>query len=125
MLDQSYSSTLQLSARQDAHLSARAYSLLALLLGLVGLAASAVAAEFFVVGLLKLEADALARDALIAAGVLMIVAEVLAFGVASLLPRAQLATLRRGLVAFGLALLAFEGVTIYVTQVALAQASVA
>lgn len=125
MLDQSYSSTLQLSARQDAHLSARAYSLLALLLGLVGLAASAVTAEFFVVGLLKLEADALARDALIAAGVLMIVAEVLAFGVASLLPRAQLATLRRGLVAFGLALLAFEGVTIYVTQVALAQASVA
>lgn len=125
MLDKSYSTTLQLSAQQDAHLSARAYSLLALLLGLVGLAASAVTAEFFVVGLLKLEADALARDALIAAGVLMIVAEVLAFGVASLLPQAQLATLRKGLVAFGLALLVFEGVTIYVTQVALAQASVA
>jgi hypothetical protein len=108
-------------AKQDAHLSARAYTVLAIVFGLVGLTASGVTAQFFIVGLLKLEADALARDALIAAGVLMIVAEVLAFGIASLLPRNQLASLRRQLIAFGLALLAFEGVTIYVTQVALAQ----
>ncbi|AMR77997.1 hypothetical protein A2G96_09725 [Cupriavidus nantongensis] len=97
--------------------------MLAILVGLVGLAASAVTADFFIIGLLKLEADALARDALVAAGVLMIVAEVLAFSVAALLPRARLASLRRRLTVFGMALLAFEGVTIYATQVALAQAA--
>lgn len=121
MPTQSYSSSCHGNSNQNTHLPARAYLVLAILLGLVGLAASAVTADFFIVGLLKLEADALARDALIAAGVLMIVAEVLAFGVAALLPRARLASLRRRLMLFGIALLAFEGVTIYATQVALAQ----
>lgn len=123
MLTQSYPSLLHGSVEQNEHLPAWAYTLLAILIGVVGLAASAVTADFFIIGLLKLEADALARDALIAAGVLMIVAEVLAFTVAALLPRARLASLRRRLVVFGLALLAFEGVTIYATQVALAQAA--
>lgn len=117
MLGQSYSTDVQ----QDAHLSARAYAIIAFVFGLIGLAASAITAQFFIVGLLKLETDALARDSLIAAGVLMIIAEVLAFGIASLLPRKQLASLRRKLIAIGLVLLAFEGVTIYVTQIALAQ----
>lgn len=121
MPTQSYSSSCHGNSNQNTHLPARAYLVLAILLGLVGLAASAVTADFFIVGLLKLEADAFARDALIAAGVLMIVAEVLAFGVAALLPRARLASLRRRLMLFGIALLAFEGVTIYATQVALAQ----
>lgn len=124
MLGQSYSEQVQqgkAGVKQDVHLPARAYTILAVVFGLIGLTASAVTAQFFIVGLLKLEADALARDALIAAGVLMIVAEVLAFGIASLLPRNQLASLRRQLIVFGLALLAFEGITIYVTQVALAQ----
>ncbi|ART61482.1 hypothetical protein CBP36_21175 (plasmid) [Acidovorax carolinensis] len=121
MLDQSYSGHVQQGKGPDAHLSARAYTILAIVFGLIGLTASAVTAQFFIVGLLKLEADEMARDALIAAGVLMIAAEVLAFGIASLLPRSQLASLRRQLIGFGLALLAFEGVTIYVTQVALAQ----
>lgn len=107
----------------DQHLQGWAYALLAFLFGVVGICASAVTADFFIVGLLKLEADETARSALIAAGVLMIVAEVLAFGVAGLLPRAQMGSLRRKLIAFGLALLAFEIVTIYVTQVALAQTS--
>lgn len=123
MLTQSYPSTPHGSVEQNEHLPAWAYTLLAILIGVVGLAASAVTANFFIIGLLKLEADALARDALIAAGVLMIVAEVLAFTVAGLLPRARLASLRRRLMVFGLALLAFEGVTIYATQVALAQAA--
>lgn len=123
MLTQSYPATAHVTVEQDAHLPAWAYTLLAIVVGLVGLTASAVTANFFVVGLLKLEADALARDALIAAGVLMIVAEVLAFSVAALLPRTRLASLRRRLTVFGLALLAFEGVTIYATQVALAQAA--
>ena len=124
MLGQSYFADVQQGKtghRLDAHLSARTYAILAFVFGLIGLIASAVTAQFFVVGLLKMEADALARDALIAAGVLMIVAEVLAFGIASLLPRNQLASLRHKLIAFGLVLLAFEGVTIYVTQAALAQ----
>lgn len=123
MLTQSYPSTPHVTVEQNEHLPAWAYTLLAILIGMVGLAASAVTANFFIIGLLKLEADALARDALIAAGVLMIVAEVLAFSVAALLPRARLASLRRRLTVFGLALLAFEGVTIYATQVALAQAA--
>lgn len=107
----------------DLHLQGWVYALLAFVFGLVGICASAVTADFFIVGLLKLEGDATARNALIAAGVLMIVAEVLAFGVAGLLPRKQMGSLRRKLIAFGLALLAFEIVTIYVTQVALAQTS--
>ena len=123
MLTQSYPSAPHVTVEQNEHLPAWAYKLLAILIGMVGLAASAVTANFFIIGLLKLEADALARDALIAAGVLMIVAEVLAFSVAALLPRARLASLRRRLTVFGLALLAFEGVTIYATQVALAQAA--
>lgn len=123
MLSQSYPSTPHDTVEQNEHLPAWAYTLLAILIGIVGLAASAVTADFFIIGLLKLEADALARDALIAAGVLMIVAEVLVFSVAALLPRARLASLRRRLTVFGLALLAFEGVTIYATQVALAQAA--
>lgn len=107
----------------DQHLQGWVYALLAFVFGAVGICASAVTADFFIVGLLKLEADATARNALIAAGVLMILAEVLAFGVAGLLPRKQMGTLRRKLIAFGLALLVFEIVTIYVTQVALAQTS--
>lgn len=110
-------------ASTDMHLQGWVYSLLATVFGLVGICASAVTADFFIVGLLKLESDATARNALIAAGVLMIVAEVLAFGVAGLLPRQKMGSLRRKLIAFGLALLAFEIVTIYVTQVALAQTS--
>ncbi|WP_304350791.1 hypothetical protein [Comamonas testosteroni] len=118
-----HNSSTATETNTDLHLQSWVYVLLALVFSLVGICASAVTADFFIVGLLKLEADATARNALIAAGVLMIIAEVLAFGVAGLLPRKQLGSLRRNLIAFGLALLAFEIVTIYVTQVALAQTS--
>lgn len=124
MLGQPYSADVQqgkVCLQQDAHLSARTYAIISFVFGLIGFTASAITAQFFIVGLLKLETDALARDALIAAGVLMIIAEVLAFGIASLLPRNQLASLRLKLIAIGLVLLAFEGVTIYITQIALAQ----
>lgn len=107
----------------DLHLQGWVYALLAFVFAVVGICASAVTADFFIVGLLKMEGDATARNALIAAGVLMIVAEVLAFGVAGMLPRKQMGSLRRKLIAFGLALLVFEIVTIYVTQVALAEVS--
>lgn len=74
------------------------YTLLALITAAIGLASSAVTLDFFVLGLQRLEADALARDALIAAGVLMIVTELAAFGLAALLPVAQLRALRGVLV---------------------------
>lgn len=102
-------------------MSKAAYTLLALITAVIGLASSAVTLDFFVLGLQRLEADALARDALIAAGVLMIVTELAAFGLAALLPVAQLRALRGVLVACGLMLLAFEATTIYVTQATLAR----
>ena len=93
--------------------------LLAVLAAVIGLASSAVTAQFFVYGLQRIEPDTFAREALIAAGVLMIVTELAAFGLAALLPKAQLQALRWRLMACGLLLLSFESATIYVTQVAL------
>lgn len=88
----------------------------------VGVGASVVTADFFIVGLCNMETDPAARNALVAAGVLMIIAEVLSFGAAGLLPR-QMRMLRRNLIVFGVTLLLFEVVTIYVTQIALVQVS--
>jgi hypothetical protein len=71
---------------QDTHLPRWAYRLLALAAAVIGLACSAVTARFFVLGLERTESDGLAREALILAGVLMIVVELAAFGMAALLP---------------------------------------
>lgn len=101
---------------QNAHLSPAAYRLLAVLTAAIGLVASAVTARFFVLGLERMESDSLAREALIAAGLLMIVVELAAFGLAALLPRQKLRGLRMQLMLIGLLLVSFEGVTIYVTQ---------
>jgi hypothetical protein len=95
--------------------------LLAVITAAIGLASSAVTFDFFVLGLQRLESDAVARDALVAAGLLMIATELAAFGLAALLPSTQLHALRGVLVACGFALLAFEGTTIYVTQSVLAR----
>lgn len=106
-----------------AHLAPWAYRLLATGAGAIGIAASVVTAQFFVAGLLQLETDAPARDALIAAGVLMIVTELAAFFLAALLPTQRLRALRVQLLLCAGALVAFEGATIYLTQRAMQQVS--
>lgn len=107
----------------NAHLPRWAYIALAAITAAIGLATSGVTAQFFVIGLQQLEADALARDALVAAGILMILTELAAFGLAALLPTRRLRSLRWQLMACGVLLVGFEGVTIYATQVALARTS--
>lgn len=97
-------------------LPAWAYRALALLAGAIGLTASAVTAQFFIVGLQLIEADAPARDALVAAGVLMIVTALSAFFVSALLPAQQLRALRAQLLLCASLLVAFECSTIYLTQ---------
>lgn len=113
-------------ADHDAHLPAWAYTALALLAVVAGLVAAGITTQFFTIGLSRTEADPISRQALVMAGVLMVAVEVSAFGVAALLPRRLLRSARVTLLALGMALLAFEAVTLYVTQVALvrtAQAS--
>lgn len=107
----------------NAHLPAWSYIALAAITAAIGLATSGVTAQFFVIGLQQLEADAMARDALVAAGILMILTELAAFGLAALLPTQRLRALRWQLMACGVLLVGFEGVTIYATQVALARTS--
>lgn len=99
------------------------YIALAMLLAGIGLASSFVTMEFFILGLERAEPDTLAKEALIAAGVLMILTELAAFGLSALLPASQLKALRWRLMACGLMLLTFEAATIYVTQVTLVKSS--
>ena len=107
----------------NTHLPAWAYFALAFITAAIGLAASGVTAQFFVIGLQQLESDELARDALVAAGILMILTELAAFGLAALLPAQRLRALRWQLMVIGALLVGFEGVTIYATQIALARTS--
>ncbi len=100
-----------------------AYLLIAAVTAAIGLASSAVTAKFFVLGLDKLESDPMARGVLVATGVLMIVTELAAFGLAALLPAHKLRSMRATLLACGALLLAFEATTIYVTQAAIDQAN--
>lgn len=104
------------TAHQDAGLTRAAYYGLAGTTAIIGLAASAIAAKFFILGLDRTESDPLAREALVAAGVLMIVVELAAFGLAALLPRDRLRALRLRLVLTGVLLVGFEVATIYMTQ---------
>lgn len=102
------------------HLPRRAAIALAALAAAIGLAASAVTAQFFVLGLQQTESDAIARQALVAAGLLMIAAEVAAFFIAALLPRGH--GLRPLLLTAGALLVAFEALTLFATQHAMVQA---
>lgn len=97
--------------------------LLATTTGALGLAISAVTADFFVLGLQQIETDAIARQALAAAGILMIAAEVVAFFIAALLPAGH--RLRPLLLWAGFALIAFEALTLFATQHALVQSAAA
>lgn len=105
------------------HLPRRAAIALAALAAAIGLASSAVTAEFFILGLQQFEAQATAHTALVAAGLLMIAAEVAAFFIAALLPRGH--GLRPLLLTAGALLLAFECVTVFATQHALVQSGTA
>ena len=98
----------------------RALAALALLLGL---ACAAVNGWFFALGLDRLEPDATVRAPLLLAGWLMVATEHVAVGLAALLP-AAFAGLRRRLLWLGLALLAFECVSMFAAQRALEHSSV-
>ena len=110
------------SPRPEAPLRPGAYALLAGIAALIGLASSAVTAQFFILGLERMEADSGARQALVAAGLLIVVTELAAFGLAALLPRQALRGLRAQLMLCGALLLGFEAVTVYMTQATLARA---
>lgn len=107
------------TVEQDVHLPRWAYSALALVAAVIGIACSVITAQFFILGLERTETDGLAREALIAAGVLMIVVELAAFGLSALLPRERLKALRTRLIWTGIALVAFEIATLYAVQVTL------
>ena len=109
----------QRRSEQDIHLPRSAYFWLALAAATLGLACSAITAKFFVLGLQRVESDGMAREVLILAGVLMVVVELAAFGLAALLPRERLKALRTRLIVMGIALVAFEIATIYTVQVTL------
>jgi hypothetical protein len=100
-----------------------AFMALSAVTAVIGLSASWITSKFFILGLVRLEPDDAARDILLAAGMLMIVTELACFGIASLLPAGKFRAERFKLLATGLVLLAFEAVTICVTQNALDQAS--
>lgn len=106
---------------QNANLPRWACITLAVMAAIVGLASSGITAKFFILGLERLETDTVAREILIATGILMIVTELMAFGLVALLPKGQLRALRTKLIVCGVLLLGFETATIYITQVALLQ----
>ena len=99
----------------------RALAVLALLLAA---ACAVVNGWFFALGLDRLEPDAAARAPLLLAGWLMVTTEHVAVGLAALLPTA-FAGLRRRLLWLGLALLAFECVSMFAAQRALEGSNVA
>lgn len=98
----------------------RALAALALLLGL---ACAVVNGWFFALGLDRLEPDATVRAPLLLAGWLMVATEHVAVGLAALLPPTFFG-LRRRLLWLGLALLAFECVSMFAAQRALEHSSV-
>ena len=98
----------------------RALAALALLLAA---ACAVVNGWFFALGLDRLEPDATVRAPLLLAGWLMVASEHVAVGLAALLPTA-FAGLRRRLLWLGLALLAFECVSMFAAQRALEHSSV-
>lgn len=100
----------------------RALAALALLLAA---ACAVVNGWFFAMGLDRLEPDAAARAPLLLAGWLMVATEHVAVGLAALLPVAAFAGLRRRLLWLGLALLAFECVSMFAAQRALELGNVA
>lgn len=96
---------------------------LAALTLLLGLACAVVNGWFFAIGLEQLEPDSTARAPLLLAGWLMVTSEHVAVGLAALLPPA-FSGLRRRLLWLGLALLAFEMLSMFAAQRALEHVNV-
>lgn len=96
---------------------------LAALTLLLGLACAVVNGWFFALGLDRLEPDATVRAPLLLAGWLMVATEHVAVGLAALLPPTFFG-LRRRLLWLGLALLAFECMSMFAAQRALEHSSV-
>lgn len=96
---------------------------LAALTLLLGLACAVVNGWFFAIGLEQLEPDSTARAPLLLAGWLMVTSEHVAVGLAALLPPA-FSGLRRRLLWLGLALLAFEVLSMFAAQRALEHVNV-
>ncbi|MEN9905693.1 MAG: hypothetical protein RLZZ555_2258 [Pseudomonadota bacterium] len=90
---------------------------------LLAVACAVVNGWFFALGLDRLEPDAAARAPLLLAGWLMVATEHVAVGLAALLP-AAFAGLRRRLLWLGLALLAFECVSMFAAQRAVERVNV-
>ena len=106
----------QAQPQQDAPLASRYYVILAVLAAVVGLVASYVTAEFFVLGLERTESDAIARSTLVSAGILMIVCELACFFIAAVVPRERLRALRAQLIICASVLVLFEFATISLTS---------
>ncbi len=112
-----------MSDPKPSHMTPGAYRALGSAAGLIGLSASTVATWFFILGLLQTERDETARQALIAAGVLLTIGQLAAFGIAAALPRDVLRCLRAVLLSLGAALFIFEVGSMAVTQLALVQSA--
>ncbi|SMG61580.1 hypothetical protein SAMN06265784_12340 [Paraburkholderia susongensis] len=109
----------------EPRLSTNTYALLSIMAGGIGATSAVVTAQFFVLCLQHLEVDPRLRSSASAAGVTMIVAELLVFGVAGMLPRVSMRALRRRLIVLGCVLLGFEVTTMSTAQIAMNQAAAA
>lgn len=112
-----------MSSPKPSHMTPGAYRALGSVAGLIGLSASTVATWFFILGLLQTERDETARQALIAASVLLTVGQLAAFGIAAALPRDVLRGVRAVLLSLGAALFIFEVGSMAITQLALVQSA--
>lgn len=105
----------------DRHLSPPAYYALAVLAGVIGLAASYVTVRLFALAIQATEQEGPARELLTLAAVLFVAAELAACFIAGLVPVRRLRALRWQLIACAVFLVAFEAVSIYGARVMLAR----
>ena len=105
----------------DRHLSPPAYYALAVLAGVIGLAASYVTVRLFALAIQATEQEGPARELLTLAAILFVSAELAACFIAGLVPVRRLRALRWQLIACAVFLVAFEAVSIYGARVMLAR----
>ena len=99
-----------------------AFRWMAVIAAVIGLAASAVAARFFMLAVNAQEVDPTFRWVLTFVAGLFVVSEVAVFTLAGLLDRVRHKSLRGRLILAGCVLLAFEVLSIYASQVVIASA---
>lgn len=99
-----------------------AFRWMAVIAAVIGLAASAVAARFFMLAVNAQEVDPSIRWVLTFVAGLFVVSEVAVFTLAGLLDRVRHKSLRGKLILAGCVLLAFEVLSIYASQVVIASA---